>query len=73
MSTLNTMRALLVGGAAFAAVVALVFGLWSVAAILGVGIAAHAALWVYLRRSAPGAPKAPAPGASEPPAAAGPP
>lgn len=69
MSTLNTMRAMLVGGAVFAAVVAMVFGRWSVAAILAVGIAAHAALWVYLHRSGP---VTPASGPSEPPAA-GPP
>lgn len=66
MSTLNTMRAMLVGGAVFAAVVAMVFGQWSVVGILGLGIAAHAALWVHLRRS--GQPT-PAPRQGEPPAA----
>lgn len=67
MSSLNMMRGLLVGGAAFAVLVALVFGLWSVAIILGVGIAAHAALWVHLYRSGVIAPAARP--SSEPPAA----
>lgn len=70
MSTLNMMRGLLVGGAVFAVLVALLFGLWSVAAILGVGIAAHAALWAYLYRSGG---MAPAARPSEPPAAGPPP
>lgn len=67
MSTLNTMRAMLVGGAVFAAVVAMVFGHWSVVGILALGIAAHAALWVHLRRSGQATPAPPGP--SEPPAA----
>jgi len=71
MSTLNMMRGLLVGGAAFAVLVALLFGLWSVAAILGLGIAAHAALWAHLYRSGAMAPAARP--SSEPPAAGAPP
>ncbi len=51
MSSVNAMRGLLVAGAAFAAVVAAFFQLWSVVVIFGVGIGAHAALSVYLRRS----------------------
>lgn len=51
MSSVNAMRGLLVAGAAFAAVVAAFFQLWSVVVIFGVGIGAHAALSVHLRRS----------------------
>ncbi|HVL98152.1 MAG TPA: hypothetical protein VM324_02535 [Egibacteraceae bacterium] len=66
MSTINTMRGLLVAGAVFAALVAALFGQWSVVVILGVGIAAHAGLWVHLSRAASvenvATPKPPAPG-----------
>lgn len=64
MSSINTMRGLLVGGAVFAAVVAAYLAEWSVVVILGSGIAAHAALSVHLRRSAA------APVADPPPAGA---
>lgn len=69
MSSINGMRGLLVGGAVFAAVVAAFFGHWSVVVILGAGIAAHAALSVYLHRSGALAPtpppSAPPPGAPQ--------
>lgn len=80
MSSVNAMRGLLVAGAAFAALVAAFFQLWSVVVIFGVGIAAHAALSVYLRRSGalastPGRAAPPSPGRAAPPStdASGPP
>lgn len=45
------LRAVLVGGAAVAAVLAAVFGWWLTAVILFVGIALHGALWLHLRRA----------------------
>lgn len=68
MSSINGMRGLLVGGAVFAAVVAAFFGQWSVVVILGAGIAAHAALSVYLHRS--GALTSTPPPSGHPPAGA---
>lgn len=67
MSSINTMRGLLVAGAAFAAVVAAFFGLWSVVFLFAVGVAAHGALTVHLRRGGPAAPAGRPP---EPPPAA---
>lgn len=51
MSSVNTLRGLLVAGAVFAAVVAAFFQLWSVAVLMGVGVAAHGGLSLYLRRT----------------------
>lgn len=51
MSSINAMRGMLVAGAAFAAIVAVYFGQWSVVGILGIGIVAHGALTLHLRRS----------------------
>lgn len=70
MSSINTLRGLLVAGAAFAALLAALFGLWSVVVILGVAIAAHGAMWVYLYRtgvlaSSPRPPQPPAAGARQ--------
>ena len=48
METLNSARILLVAGAVFAALLAAVAGQWAVVAILLIGIAAHAGLWVHL-------------------------
>lgn len=63
MDAINTLRSLLVGGAVFAAVVAALFGRWTVVAVMAVGIAAHAGLWVHLRRlRATAAAPAPDPG-----------
>lgn len=50
METLNTLRGLLVAGAALAVVIALVQGQWAAALILIAGIGAHGALWVRLHR-----------------------
>ena len=50
MATINMFRGILVAGAVFAAVVALIYGQWVAALILGAGIAMHAALWVRLHR-----------------------
>lgn len=66
------MRGLLVAGAAFAALVAAFFQLWSVVVIFGVGIGAHAALSVYLRRTgalppSPGREAPPSPERAAPP------
>jgi hypothetical protein len=49
---LNGVRTALVVGAALAALVAALLGLWVVTAVLAVGIVAHGALWVWLYRSA---------------------
>lgn len=51
MATINMLRGLLVAGAAFAALVAAIYGQWSAVALLLVGIAGHGALWVHLHRS----------------------
>ena len=50
MATINTLRGLLVAGAVLAVVVAAAYQQWTAAVILSLGIAAHAGLWVYLRR-----------------------
>lgn len=50
MATINMLRGLLVAGAVLAAIVALAYGEWVAALILLVGVAAHGALWVHLRR-----------------------
>lgn len=70
MSSVNTMRGLLVAGAVFAAAVAAFFQLWSVVAIMSVGVAAHAGLSVHLRRT--GATSASQPPAPPPPTGAAP-
>lgn len=50
MESVNTMRAILVAFAVLAAIVALIFGLWSVAVVMTIGVAAHSAMWLYVRR-----------------------
>jgi len=45
---LNGVRTALVAGAVIASLVALILGYPIVAVVLGVGIGAHAALWVWL-------------------------
>jgi hypothetical protein len=52
MDAINTMRAVLVGGAGMAAIVAAFFGWWLTTVILAVGIVLHVALWVHLHRRA---------------------
>jgi hypothetical protein len=47
------MRGILVGLAAFAAVVAAVIGYWPATLILTLGIVGHGVLWVRLHRGAP--------------------
>jgi hypothetical protein len=44
------MRAVLVAGAVLAAVVAAIFQLWPVVAIMLAAIVAHGLMWVYLHR-----------------------
>jgi hypothetical protein len=56
MDSINTLRAILVGSAALAALVAAVFGRWLVAGVLAVAIAAHGAVWLYLYRVGTAAP-----------------
>lgn len=48
--SMNSLRIVLVGATALAAAVAAVYGMWTVTAVLTVGIAAHGALWVFLNR-----------------------
>jgi hypothetical protein len=50
MQSVNTMRAVLVAGAVLAAVVAAIFGLWSVVGIMVTAVVAHGLMWVYLHR-----------------------
>ncbi len=50
MDALNTLRAILVAFAAIAAVLLGVRGEWTPALVLGLGIAAHGLLWMYLWR-----------------------
>ena len=50
---LNGVRTTLVVGAVIASLIALILGYPIVAVVLGVGIAAHAALWVWLYRHRP--------------------
>lgn len=60
MATINMLRGLLVGGAAFAALLAAIYQQWAAVLLLLVGIAAHGALWVHLHRTREAAPpKAP--------------
>ena len=50
---LNGVRTALVAAAVVASLVALVLGYPIVAVVLGAGIAAHAALWIWLYRHRP--------------------
>jgi hypothetical protein len=52
MDAINTLRAILAGGAVVAAVVAGLNGLWSTVALLTLGLAGHGWLWVRLARAA---------------------
>lgn len=51
MDSLNTFRAVLVGAAVVAIIVAAGFGRWQVVAYLSVGVAAHVGLWVWMHRN----------------------
>ena len=46
--SMNSLRIVLVGATALAAVVAALYGMWTVAAVLSVGVVAHGLLWAYL-------------------------
>lgn len=46
--SMNSLRIVLVGATAVAAVIAALYGMWTVAAVLTVGVVAHGLLWVYL-------------------------
>jgi uncharacterized membrane protein YebE (DUF533 family) len=63
MDAVNTLRAVLAGGALVAALVAAATGMWLTTAILAVGLVAHGYLWVRMHRAAP--PAAPSPPPAE--------
>lgn len=67
MASVNALRALLVGGAIVAGIVAAVSGLWLTAAVMAVAVGVHGFLTVHLR-SRP-APPAVTPPSGAPPAA----
>ena len=46
--SINTLRIVLVGLSAVAALVAAAFGMWVVAGVLTVGVLAHGGMWLYL-------------------------
>lgn len=48
MESINALRAVLVGGAVLAAILAAVYGYWITAGILVAGIVAHGVLWLHL-------------------------
>lgn len=50
MGSLNTARAILVGGAVIATLVAGAYQHWAVVGILLVGLAGHGGLWLWLYR-----------------------
>lgn len=53
---LNGVRTTLVAGAVVASIVALILGYPIVAGVLGVGIAAHVGLWIWLYQRRPQGP-----------------
>jgi hypothetical protein len=50
MATLNGIRAVLVGAAVIAMLVAAVFGEWLAVGVLAIGVAVHGGMWVYMYR-----------------------
>ena len=60
MATINMFRAFLVAGAVLAIIIAAAYQQWAAVAILSVGVAAHAMLWVRLHRERATALDAPA-------------
>lgn len=58
VDAINTLRAILAGGAVLAALVAAMTGLWMTVAILVLGVAGHVWLWVRLHRDRSGVPPA---------------
>lgn len=65
MGSLNTARAILVGGAVIATLIAGAYQHWTSVGILLVGLAAHGGLWLWLSRR-PSGPPASGPPASGP-------
>lgn len=49
--SMNSLRIVLVGATAVAAVVAALYAMWTVAAVLTVGVVAHGLLWFYLGKA----------------------
>jgi hypothetical protein len=68
MTSVQTLRHILMGGAAVAAVIGLVTGQMLVAVVMGVGFLAHLALSVHLRRTGALPPTAGSATAAAPPA-----
>ena len=62
MATINMFRAFLVAGAVLAIIIAAAYQQWAAVAILSVGVAAHALLWMRLHRDRAKTPDAPPPG-----------
>ena len=58
MSAIETLRAILVGAAVVAAVVAVIFGLWFAALVLVVAVGVHGWATLHLRRVEQGTPPA---------------
>jgi hypothetical protein len=50
MTTLNGIRAVLVGAAVVAMLVAAAFGEWLAVGVLAIGVAVHGGMWVYMYR-----------------------
>ena len=61
MSSIETLRAVLVASAVVAAVVAAMAGLWLPAGVLVVAVAVHGVLTPYIRRQAPSVEHQPGP------------
>lgn len=51
MDSLNTFRAVLVGAAVLAILVAAGFGQWRAVAYLAIGVVAHGLLWLHMHRT----------------------
>lgn len=60
-NSLNTARAILVAGAAVVVIILLLTGRFLPALMLAIGIAAHAGLWIHLRRERRRQPQRPLP------------
>lgn len=66
MGSLNTARAILVGGAVIATLVAGAYQHWTSVGILLVGLAGHGGLWLWLSRRPSGPPASETPASGSP-------